>query len=146
MRRLAERYPQLTIELTVDISPLLHQRLAENDFDMLFAMDGVAPGLCVEQVPLAVATAIPRVFPTMTVALMLVRHAMSAPRTMKEITTAERRLPVVMNALQGKPVRTANVWVEAAHPTVRTRNAAVMAVVDIVPATLALSAPLRRPV
>jgi DNA-binding transcriptional LysR family regulator len=53
MRRLAERYPQLTIELTVDISPLLHQRLADNDFDMLFAMDGVAPGLCVEQVPLA---------------------------------------------------------------------------------------------
>ncbi|MHA3027439.1 LysR family transcriptional regulator [Chromohalobacter israelensis] len=52
MRRLAERYPQLTIELTVDISPFLHQRLAENDLDMLFAMDGVAPGLCAIQTPL----------------------------------------------------------------------------------------------
>ncbi|MBZ9539100.1 LysR family transcriptional regulator [Modicisalibacter tunisiensis] len=52
MRRLAERYPQLTLELTVDISPQLHQRLADNDLDMLFAMDGAAPGLAVEETPL----------------------------------------------------------------------------------------------
>ncbi|MHB0777617.1 LysR family transcriptional regulator [Halomonas sp. WWR20] len=52
MRRLAERYPQLTIELMVDISPFLHQRLADNDLDMLFAMDGVAAGLCAVQTPL----------------------------------------------------------------------------------------------
>ncbi|GHB24751.1 LysR family transcriptional regulator [Salinicola rhizosphaerae] len=53
LTRLAERHPQLTIELTVDISPFLQQRLADNDLDMIFAMDGVAPGLSVEQLPLA---------------------------------------------------------------------------------------------
>ncbi|WP_251978780.1 LysR family transcriptional regulator [Salinicola avicenniae] len=53
LMRLAERHPQLTIELTVDISPVLHQRLADNDLDLIFAMDGVAPGLSVEQLPLA---------------------------------------------------------------------------------------------
>ncbi|WP_110690045.1 LysR family transcriptional regulator [Salinicola endophyticus] len=53
LNRLAERHPQLTIELTVDISPFLQQRLADNDLDMIFAMDGVAPNLAVEQLPLA---------------------------------------------------------------------------------------------
>lgn len=52
LTQLAERHPQLTIELTVDISPFLHQRLADNDLDMIFAMDGVAPGLSVTQLPL----------------------------------------------------------------------------------------------
>ncbi|MGM8931558.1 LysR family transcriptional regulator [Salinicola halophyticus] len=53
LTQLAERHPQLTIELTVDISPALQQRLADNDLDMIFAMDGVAPGLSVTQLPLA---------------------------------------------------------------------------------------------
>lgn len=53
LSQLAERHPQLTIELTVDISPFLHQRLADNDLDMIFAMDGTAPNLSVEQLPLA---------------------------------------------------------------------------------------------
>lgn len=52
LTQLAERHPQLTIELTVDISPFLHQRLADNDLDMIFAMDGVSPGLPVTQLPL----------------------------------------------------------------------------------------------
>jgi len=53
LTRLAERHPRLTIELTVDISPFLHQRLADNDLDMIFAMDGAAPTLSVERLPLA---------------------------------------------------------------------------------------------
>ncbi|MFC0266417.1 LysR family transcriptional regulator [Kushneria aurantia] len=52
MGRLAERHPRLTIELTVDMSPLLHQRLIDNDLDMLFAMDGIPPGINIEQAPL----------------------------------------------------------------------------------------------
>ncbi|WP_110667856.1 LysR family transcriptional regulator [Salinicola halophilus] len=53
LTQLAERYPAITIELTVDISPALHQRLADNDLDMIFAMDGAPSHLSVEQLPLA---------------------------------------------------------------------------------------------
>ena len=52
MRQLAERYPKLTLEMTVDISPSLHQRLADNDLDMLFAMDSAAMGPYATQTPL----------------------------------------------------------------------------------------------
>lgn len=52
MRQLAERYPKLTLEMTVDISPCLHQRLADNDLDMLFAMDSAAMGPYATQTPL----------------------------------------------------------------------------------------------
>lgn len=43
MRRLTGRYPRLIIELTVDYSPSLNQRLIKNDLDILLAMNGYLP-------------------------------------------------------------------------------------------------------
>ncbi|MFB9868850.1 LysR family transcriptional regulator [Vreelandella sulfidaeris] len=43
MRRLTERYPRLTIELTVDYSPVLNERLLSNELDIVLAMNGYAP-------------------------------------------------------------------------------------------------------
>ncbi|MFQ3787326.1 LysR family transcriptional regulator [Halomonas sp. A29] len=53
MRRLTERYPQLTIELSVDYSPALNQRLAGNDLDILLAMNGYLDPDRVDQVSLS---------------------------------------------------------------------------------------------
>lgn len=47
MQRLTERYPRLIIELTVDYSPLLNERLMSNELDILLAMNGYVP---VEQI------------------------------------------------------------------------------------------------
>ncbi len=43
MRRLTERYPRLTIELTVDYSPVLNERLLGNELDIVLAMNGYSP-------------------------------------------------------------------------------------------------------
>ncbi|PCF95432.1 LysR family transcriptional regulator [Vreelandella nigrificans] len=40
MQRLTERYPKLMIELTVDYSPVLNERLISNELDILLAMNG----------------------------------------------------------------------------------------------------------
>ncbi|WP_249975518.1 LysR family transcriptional regulator [Vreelandella olivaria] len=40
MQRLTERYPRLIIELTVDYSPVLNERLMSNELDILLAMNG----------------------------------------------------------------------------------------------------------
>ncbi|MDP3534378.1 LysR family transcriptional regulator [Halomonas sp. M1] len=40
MQRLTERYPKLMIELTVDYSPALNDRLMSNELDILLAMNG----------------------------------------------------------------------------------------------------------
>lgn len=52
MRRLTERYPRLTIELTVDYSPAVNQRLIGNELDILLAMNGYLPSDQIEQMPL----------------------------------------------------------------------------------------------
>lgn len=43
MRRLTERYPRLTIELTVDYSLVLNERLLGNELDIVLAMNGYSP-------------------------------------------------------------------------------------------------------
>lgn len=43
MRRLTEQYPRLTIELTVDYSPVLNERLMGNELDIVLAMNGYSP-------------------------------------------------------------------------------------------------------
>lgn len=43
MRRLTERYPGLTIELTVDYSPVLNEKLLANELDIILAMNGYLP-------------------------------------------------------------------------------------------------------
>ena len=43
MQRLTERYPRLIIELTVDYSPALNERLNSNELDILLAMNGYLP-------------------------------------------------------------------------------------------------------
>lgn len=43
MRQLTERYPRLTIELAVDYSPALNERLMSNELDILLAMNGYLP-------------------------------------------------------------------------------------------------------
>lgn len=52
VRNLTEKYPRLTIELTVDFSPALNQRLLNNDLDIILAMDGYLPGSSIEQLAL----------------------------------------------------------------------------------------------
>ncbi|WP_111411935.1 LysR family transcriptional regulator [Billgrantia lactosivorans] len=53
MRSLTQRYPQLTIELSVDYSPALNRRLARNDLDILLAMNGYLAPDRVDQVSLS---------------------------------------------------------------------------------------------
>lgn len=53
MRCLTQRYPQLTIELSVDYSPALNRRLAKNDLDILLAMNGYLEPERIDQVPLS---------------------------------------------------------------------------------------------
>ena len=43
MRQLTERSPRLTIELVVDYSPALNERLISNELDILLAMNGYLP-------------------------------------------------------------------------------------------------------
>ncbi|XKH61502.1 LysR family transcriptional regulator [Halomonas sediminis] len=43
MQQLTERYPRLIIELTVDYSPALNERLISNELDILLAMNGYLP-------------------------------------------------------------------------------------------------------
>ena len=52
MRRLTERYPRLTIELTVDYSPAVNQRLINNELDILLAMNGYLAADQIDQMPL----------------------------------------------------------------------------------------------
>lgn len=53
MRSLTQRYPQLTLELSVDYSPALNKRLAKNDLDILLAMNGYLDTERIDQVPLS---------------------------------------------------------------------------------------------
>ncbi|MCC5884030.1 MAG: LysR family transcriptional regulator [Halomonas sp.] len=53
MRCLTQRYPQLTIELSVDYSPALNRRLAKNELDILLAMNGYLEPESIDQVPLS---------------------------------------------------------------------------------------------
>ncbi len=53
MRCLTQRYPQLTIELSVDYSPALNRRLAKNDLDILLAMNGYLEPERIDQEPLS---------------------------------------------------------------------------------------------
>ncbi|PRY64102.1 LysR family transcriptional regulator [Vreelandella songnenensis] len=48
MHQLTERYPRLIIELTVDYSPALNERLAGNELDILLAMNGYLPQAQIE--------------------------------------------------------------------------------------------------
>lgn len=43
MRQLTERYPRLIIELTVDYSPVLNEKLLSNELDIVLAMNGYLP-------------------------------------------------------------------------------------------------------
>ncbi|MDR5904043.1 LysR family transcriptional regulator [Franzmannia qiaohouensis] len=52
MRQLTERYPRLTIELTVDYSPAVNRRLINNELDILLAMNGYLPAEQIDQMPL----------------------------------------------------------------------------------------------
>ncbi|BCB60100.1 transcriptional regulator [Halomonas sp. A020] len=49
MQRLTERYPKLIIELTVDYSPALNERLTGNELDILLAMNGYLPQEQIDQ-------------------------------------------------------------------------------------------------
>ncbi|MGR2737075.1 LysR family transcriptional regulator [Billgrantia sp. Q4P2] len=53
MRCLTQRYPQLTLELSVDYSPALNRRLAKNDLDILLAMNGYLDPERIDRVPLS---------------------------------------------------------------------------------------------
>lgn len=53
MRCLTQRYPQLTLELSVDNSPALNERLAKNDLDILLAMNGYLAAERIDQVALS---------------------------------------------------------------------------------------------
>lgn len=53
MRCLAERYPRLSIELTVDYSQALNDRLLASELDIVFAMNGFLPAEQIHDVPLS---------------------------------------------------------------------------------------------
>ncbi|MCE9662289.1 LysR family transcriptional regulator [Halomonas sp. M5N1S17] len=53
MRRLTGKHPDLVIELTVDYSPALNERLERNDLDILLAMNGYLAEDRIESMPLS---------------------------------------------------------------------------------------------